>query len=203
MRCFAMLGTVAVAATLAGCVYTGEYHDAGYRSGRLSGDAYIGEIPPRPVYPQYVLTFPDETMFFYPMYQDEPRHADLRLESMRCVSDGAGHVAVIATVRNLGSSIIPAIPLLSGDMGAFRVAATATTTRGSHEQVYATQFVPLIVANSASLATASLAVPAADIVRIDVEVDPDRVVPDPLRDNNVLSWAGSMQAADPQCTVRR
>jgi hypothetical protein len=48
-----------------------------------------------------------------------------------------------------------------------------------------------------------LAVPASDIVRIDVEVDPDRVVPDPLRDNNVLTWQGTMQAADPRCSAAR
>ena len=28
-------------------------------------------------------------------------------------------------------------------------------------------------------------------MRIDVVADPDRVVPDPLRDNNVLSWRGA------------
>jgi hypothetical protein len=181
-------------------MYTGAYHDAGYSA---SGNPYLADIPPRPVYPQYVLTFPDETMFFYPMYQDEPRHADLRLDSVRCVDDGTGHVAVIAAVRNLGSNIVPAIPLLSGDIGAFRVAATVTTARGAQEQVYATDYVPLMVANGVTLVTSSLAVPAADIARIDVEVDPDRIVPDPLRDNNVLTWEGAMQAADPQCSVRR
>jgi hypothetical protein len=200
MRCIAMLGTVAVAATLAGCQFTGAYHDAGYHA---SGNPYIADIPPRPVYPQYVLTFPDDTMFFYPNYQDEPRNADLRLDSIRCVTDSTGHVVVAANVKNLGSNIIPAIPLLSGDMGAFRVAATVTTNRGAHEQVYATQYVPVTVAGAVTLVTSPLAVPASDIVRIDVEADPDRIVPDPLRDNNVLAWEGTLQAADPQCTVRR
>ena len=120
MRCTALLSSVAAAAAVAGCVYTGAYHDAGYSA---SGNPYLADIPPRPVYPQYVLTFPDETMYFYPMYQDEPRHADLKLDGVRCVSDSTGHVAVVATVRNLGSNIVPAVPLLSGDIGAFRVAA--------------------------------------------------------------------------------
>jgi hypothetical protein len=40
-------------------------------------------------------------------------------------------------------------------------------------------------------------------VRIDVVADPDRIVPDPLRDNNVLSWTGTMQPTSPQCTVMR
>src|ERR1051326_7356800 len=126
MRCTAILGTVAVVAMLAGCQITGAYHDAGYRN---STNPYIADIPPRPVYPQYVLTFPDETMYFYPMYQDEPRHADLKIEGMRCVTDSTGHVVVAANVKNLGSNIIPAIPLLSGDMGAFRVGATVTPRR--------------------------------------------------------------------------
>jgi hypothetical protein len=200
MRCIARFGMTVIAAALAGCVYTGAYHDAGYR---LSADPYTAEIPPRPVYPQYVLTFPDETMFFYPMYQDEPRHADLKLDSVRCVADGTGHVSVVANVKNLGSNLIPAIPLLSGDIGAFRVGAIATTVRGTHEQVYGTQYVPLTVASAATLVLSPLAVPPGDIVRIDVEVDPDRVVPDPLRDNNVLTWQGTMQGANPQCTAVR
>ncbi|HTS20700.1 MAG TPA: hypothetical protein VMN79_02715 [Casimicrobiaceae bacterium] len=200
MRCIATLGMVAAAAVLSGCQITGVYHDAGFHG---SVDPYIAEIPPRPVYPAYVLTYPDDTMFFYPIYVDEPRHADLKLESIRCVSDSSGHVVVAANVKNLGSNIVPAIPLLSGDMGAFRVGASVTSSTGAHEEVYATQVVPLIVAGASTLVLAPLAMPASDIVRIDVEADPDRVVPDPLRDNNVLSWEGTMQAADPQCTARR
>ncbi|HZI84639.1 MAG TPA: hypothetical protein VFF44_12050 [Casimicrobiaceae bacterium] len=200
MRCIAKLGTIAVAATLAGCQFTGAYHDAGYR---LSADPYTAEIKPRAVYPQYVLTFPDETMYFYPMYQDDPRHADLKLDSMVCVVGTDGHLVVAANVKNLGSNIVPSIPLLSGDMGAFRVTATATTASGAREQVYATQYVPLTVTGAATLVLSPLAVPPADVVRIDVEADPDRIVPDPLRDNNVLSWEGTMSAAAPQCTVRR
>jgi hypothetical protein len=200
MRCIARFGTIAVAAALAGCVYTGAYHDAGYA---LSSDPYTADIPPRPVYPPYVMTFPDDTMFFYPIYQDEPRHADLKLERMLCVSDSTGHVVVAATVKNLGSNIIPAVPQLWGDIGAFRVGATATTSSGGHEQVYATQNIPLVVTGATTLVMSPLAVPASDIVRIDVQLDPDRIVPDPLRDNNVLTWQGSMQAANPQCTVAR
>jgi hypothetical protein len=200
MRCIARLGLAVVAAALAGCVYTGAYHDAGYR---LSADPYTAEIPPRPVYPQYVLTFPDETDYFYPMYQDEPRHADLKLESMRCVTDSTGHVVVAANVKNLGSNIVPAIPQLWNDIGAFRVGATVTTASGRYEQVYAAQVIPLMVTGATTLVMSPLAVPASDIVRIDVEVDPDRVVPDPLRDNNVLTWQGTMQAADPQCSAAR
>ena len=61
MRTIVTLGMAVMAAALASCQITGAYHDAGYRS---SGDVYTADIPPRPVYPQYVLTFPDETMYF-------------------------------------------------------------------------------------------------------------------------------------------
>ena len=200
MRAIVTVSLAVVAAALAGCVYTGAYHDAGYN---VSGNPYIADIPPRPVYPQYVLTFPDETMYFYPMYQDEPRHADLKLDSMGCVAGDGGHLVIAATVRNLGSNIIPAIPLLSNDIGAFRVGATVTTASGAHESVYATQYVPLAVAGATTLVLAPVAVPTSEIVRIDVEADPDRIVPDPLRDNNLLSWQGTLQVADPQCGARR
>jgi len=200
MRAIVTLGMAVMAAALSGCQITGAYHDAGYRT---SGDIYTAEIPRRLVYPQYVLTFPDETMYFYPMYQDEPRHADLNLDSMSCVAGNDGHLIVAASVRNLGSNIVPAIPLLSGDIGAFRIGATVTTASGVRESVYATQYVPLTVAGPVTLVLSPLAVPTGDIVRIDVEADPDRIVPDPLRDNNLLSWQGTMRSADPQCTVRR
>jgi hypothetical protein len=143
-------------------------------------------------------------MFFYPTFDDNPPHADLKLNSMRCVADSDGRVVVAANVKNLGSNIVAATPLLSGDQrGAFRVGATVTTASGAREAVYATQYVPITVAGTVTLVLAPIGAPAGDIVRIDVEADPDRIVPDPLRDNNVLSWQGTMQAANPQCTVTR
>ena len=59
------------------------------------------------------------------------------------------------------------------------------------------------VGGTTILALAPTRVPAGDIVRIDVVADPDRIVPDPLRDNNILSWTGTMQSTSPQCTVTR
>ena len=197
---FATLGMVAVAATLAGCQFTGAYRDAAYRS---SASTYTDEIQPRPVYPRYVMTFPDDTMYFYPIFDDNPPHSDLKLNSISCVAGSDGHVIVAANVKNLGANIVAAIPLLSGDRGAFRVGATVTTVNGQREDVYATQYVPLTVAGTVTLVLSPIRAPAGEIVRIDVEADPDRIVPDPLRDNNVLSWQGTMQAANPECTVRR
>jgi hypothetical protein len=200
MRSIAKFGIVAVAATLVGCQFTGAYRDAAYAS---SATAYTDEIKPRPVYVPYIISFPDDTMYFYPIYQDEPRHADLKLNSMSCIAGEGGFVIVAANVKNLGSNIVAPIPLLSGDLGAFRVAATVTTISGVRETVYATDYVPLTVGGVVTLVLSPLRVPAADIVRIDVEADPDRVVPDPLRDNNTLTWQGTMAAASPQCTAMR
>jgi hypothetical protein len=200
MRSIAKFGMIAIAAALAGCQFTGAYRDAAYTS---SASTYTNEIPPRPVYPRYVMTFPDDTMYFYPIFDDNPPHADLKLSSMGCVAGSDGHVVVAANVKNLGNNIVATIPLLSGDRGAFRVGATVTTVSGAREDVYATQYVPLTVAGTVTLVLSPLRAPAGDIVRIDVEADPDRIVPDPLRDNNVLSWQGTMQAANPQCTVVR
>ncbi|HEX8009579.1 MAG TPA: hypothetical protein VF814_01355 [Casimicrobiaceae bacterium] len=200
MRSIAKLGAVAVVATLAGCQFSGTYRDAGYSS---SASVYTDEIKPRPVYPPYVMKFPDDTMYFYPIYQDEPRHADLKLSRMSCIAGESGFVVVSANVSNLGSNIVAPIPLLSGDLGAFRIGATVTTASGTHEDVYATQYVPLTVGAAVTLVLSPIRAPASDIVRIDVEADPDRVVPDPLRDNNTLTWQGTMGAARPQCTAIR
>jgi len=200
MRSIAKLGMVAVAATLVGCQFTGAYRDAQYAA---SATAYTHEIKPRPVYVPYIISFPDNTMYFYPIYDDQPPHSDLKLNSMSCIAGNDGFVVVAANVKNLGSNIVPPIPLLSGDLGAFRIGATVTTASGVREQVYATQYVPLTVGATVTLVLSPLRAPAGDIVRIDVEADPDRIVPDPLRDNNTLSWQGTMLAASPQCTVMR
>jgi hypothetical protein len=44
---------------------------------------------------------------------------------------------------------------------------------------------------------------AQDVTRIEVLVDPDQVVPDPIRVNNVLSWQGTMNPDSPNCDVVR
>ena len=199
MRSIAKIGMVAVAVTLAGCQISGAYRDASFAA---SATPYTDEIPPRPVYVPYILTFPDKTMYFYPIYDDQPRHSDLKLNSMLCVAGSDGFVVVAANVQNLGSTIIPNLPL-NGDLGAFRVAAIVTTAGGGRDEVYATQYVPLTVGGAVTLVLAPTRAPAGDIVRIDVVADPDHIVPDPLRDNNVLSWTGTMQPTNPQCTVMR
>jgi hypothetical protein len=44
---------------------------------------------------------------------------------------------------------------------------------------------------------------AKDVQRIDVLVDPDQVVPDPVRQNNALTWQGNMDGDSPSCDVAR
>jgi hypothetical protein len=200
MRLIVKFGMVAVAVTLAGCQISGAYRDKSYAA---SATPYTDEIPPRPAYFPYVMTFPDNTMYFYPIFDDQPPHSDLKLNSIRCVAGTDGWVVVAANVQNLGSSIIPTIPFFNGDLGTFRVAATVTAAGGARDEVSAVQNVPMTVGGTVTLVLAPTRVPAGDIVRIDVVADPDRIVPDPLRDNNILSWTGTMQATGPQCTVMR
>ena len=200
MRSLVKFGMVAVAVVLAGCQISGAYRDKSYAA---SASAYTDEIPPRPAYFRYVMTFPDDTMYFYPIFDDQPPHSDLKLNSILCVAGSDGFVVVAANVQNLGSSIIPNIPFFNGDLGAFRVAATVTSASGARDEVSAVQNVPMTIGGTSILVLAPTRVPAGDIVRIDVVADPDRIVPDPLRDNNILSWTGTMQATSPQCTVMR
>ena len=200
MRSIGKLGMIVIAAMLAGCQLTGAYRDAMYAK---SASAYTDEIRPRPVYFPYILQFPDNTMYFYPIYDDDPPHSDLKLNSISCYGRADGTVGVIANVQNLGSSLIPAVPYFYGDMGVFRVLANVTTASGAQEELAGVQYVLLGVGSGASVPLTSTRAKAADIVRIDVIVDPEHIVPDPLRDNNVLSWSGTMQAGSPQCTAMR
>jgi hypothetical protein len=139
-------------------------------------------------------------MFGFPMYSEDPR-ADLRLDSISCRRGADGGLVVLASVHNMGAEDIYRAPL-SGDMAAFRVAATVTTAAGAQEHVEAVRYSRLNVASAAVLSLNARVIPA-DVTQIDVVADPDRIVPDPIRDNNVLSWHGAIDGANPQCEVHR
>ncbi len=160
------------------------------------------DIPLRPVRFPTMLAFPDNTMFFYPIY-DTPARSDLVLRGFDCARRENGSLAVLARVQNMGSDVISAIPLLSGDQGAFRVAARLTTATGEYYQVDAYQVVPLTVSSTVVLALNSANARPSDVTRIDVVADPDSIVPDPIRENNRLSWQGTMDPANPRCQVDR
>jgi hypothetical protein len=158
------------------------------------------DITPRPVRFPIIATFPDETMFFYPIYDNPPR-ADLNLRGIGCTRLDNGHLVVTARVQNMGADIITTSPL-AGE-AAFRVAAIVTSADGSTESISGAQIMPLRVSSTVTLALNSPRAYAEDVTRIDVVADPDRVVPDPVRENNVLSWRGRMSSATAGCTVER
>jgi hypothetical protein len=195
MRSIARIGLIAAVVTLAGC------QSLPYGGDRFSTTVY-DEVPARPIRFPVKLSYPDNTMFGFAIYDDDPR-ADLRLESISCRRGEDGRLVVLASVRNMGADDIYGVPFFTGDMAAFRVAATVTTRAGAQERFEAVRYARLNVASKAVLALNSTLIPAADITRIDVVADPDRVVPDPIRDNNVLSWRGAIDGANPQCDVRR
>src|SRR5258706_13732111 len=118
MRSIAKFGMVVAAATLAGCQFTGSYRDAGYAA---SATAYTDEITPRPVYVPYVIGIPDNTMDFYPIYDDQPPHADLLLHSMSCVAGADGVLIVAAHVQDSGPHTTAPLPLVLGALRAFPV----------------------------------------------------------------------------------
>jgi len=190
------MGLIAAVAALAGCQslpYGGE--------GRFSTTVY-DEVPVRPIRFPTKLTYPDNTMFGFAIYDDDPR-ADLKLESISCRRGDDGRLVVLASVRNMGADDIYRVPFFTGDMAAFRVAATVTTAAGTQERFEAVRYLRLNVASNAVLTLNSTMIAAADVTRIDVVADPDRVVADPIRDNNVLSWRGAIDGASPRCDVRR
>ena len=195
MRSIARMGLLAVVAALAGC------ESLPYGGDRFSTTVY-DEVPARPIRFPTKLTYPDNTMLGFAIYDDDPR-SDLRLDSISCRRGDDGRLVVLASVRNMGADDIYRVPFYSGDMAAFRVAATVTTAAGAQERFEAVRYLRLNVASNVVLALNSTTIPAADVTRIDVVADPDRIVPDPIRDNNVLSWRGAIDGANPQCDVRR
>jgi hypothetical protein len=197
MRLIAIVGLVAAATLLAACQI--QPYEQNTRFTTWS-DA---DLPLRPIRFPTMLTFPDNTMFFFPIYDTPPR-SDLVLRGFNCAKREDGSLAVLARVQNMGSDIIAASPLLtSADFGAFRVAARLTTATGEYYSVDAYQVVPLTVSSTVVLALNSANARPSDITRIDVIADPDNIVPDPIRENNRLSWQGTMDAANPRCQTDR
>jgi hypothetical protein len=196
MRSIAHWGLVAIAALLAGCQINP------YGQGQRFTTWSDADIQPRTVRFPILVSFPDETMYFYPIYDNPPR-ADLNLRAISCTTRDDGTLVVTARVQNMGADIITNTALLTGDYASFRVSATVTSANGLREDVSTAQVVPLTVASTVSLAMNPTRFQAADVTRIDVVADPDRIVPDPIRDNNVLSWQGRMGATGAQCNVER
>jgi hypothetical protein len=196
MRKIVQLGLIAGVTLLAGCQIRS------YGENQRFSTWSDADLQPRVVRFPTMLTFPDETMYFYPIYDSLPR-ADLNLRAISCTRLDDGTLVVTVRVQNMGADIIANTALLTGDLAAFRVAATVTTANGVREDVSVAQVVPLTVASTVSLAMNPTLLQAADVTRIEVVADPDRIVPDPVRENNTLTWEGRMDATRVQCNVER
>jgi hypothetical protein len=199
MRSMLTLGLAALTALVAGCCC----QVVGYAGNPNFSDPFQNDLigPTLPNFP-VVLNFPDETMYFFPIFNDR-RSSDLALLGMQCAALDDGRLVVIARVENLGSSPITPNLFSSAELSGVRVAAFVTTASGEQERVDGTSMLPLSVAGTIDLSMFPTRAPASDVVRIDVVADPERVVPDPLRDNNVLSWQGTMRPDAAQCKVER
>jgi hypothetical protein len=152
--------------------------------------------PTSPPFP-LVFYFPDNTMYFLPIYGTGRPVSDLDLLAFRCAANPDGRLVVTALIENQGSDPIASDWFRSGDLGSVRVAATVTSANGTRERISAAMYSPLSVAKQVEMKFRPTDALASDVVRIDVVADPDRVVPDPLRDNNVLSWRGACAPVQP------
>jgi len=152
--------------------------------------------------PPYIMSYPDETMFFYPIY-DRPLRSALNLRQIACSRSADGGLVISARVQNMGADIIPPREQLYGEISSFRVVARVTWTGGVRQDVYASLPIPMGVSAVFNLNLAQTRYFAKDVTEIEVLVDPDQVVPDPVRQNNVLIWRGTMNADAPSCDVVR
>jgi hypothetical protein len=152
--------------------------------------------------PPYVLSYPDETMFFYPIY-GRPLRTDLNLRSMSCSRASDGTLVVSVRVQNMGADIIPPREQLWGEVASFRVVARVTWVGGAQQEVSSSLPIPMGVSATFGMDLARTRYFAKDVQRIDVLVDPDQIVPDPVRLNNALSWSGTMNGDSPSCDVVR
>jgi hypothetical protein len=193
MRLIAVVALIATMATITGCQIV-PYSDNRFA---LANEA---EITPHQVRFPIILTYPDMTDYFYPIY-DKPPRSDLNLRAIDCQIRSDGTLTVVSLVQNMGSDIIASMPTSYGSQ--FRVVATVSTASGGKERVEAVQLAPLTVPTSVFLASNATRALASEITAIDVVADPDRYVPDPVRDNNRLSWRGSIDPANPRCSVSR
>jgi hypothetical protein len=200
MRLLAAIGLFLAAAILAGC-QTMSYPDAKYSSPIFTDFADIASWQDRDR-PPYVFSYPDETMFFYPIYSGE-RRSDLNLRAISCSRADDGSLVVRARVSNMGATIVPTIMQFTGDLGAFRIAAIVTWAGGAQQEVDMMVPIPMSVPSTVEYSLKRTRYFATDVTRIDVVADPDRVVPDPLRLNNVLTWQGKMNGDSPNCDVVR
>jgi hypothetical protein len=203
MRLLAAMGLLSAAAMLAGCQFNPSYTSTAsvFSSSEFTDFGNVMAMQDRDR-PPYILSYPDETMFFYPIYGRALR-SDLNLRAMSCSKAGDGTLVVSVRVQNMGADIIPPREQLTGDVASFRVVALVTWAGGAQQEVSSSLPIPMGVSATFAMNLAKTRYFAKDVQRIDVLVDPDQVVPDPVRQNNTLSWQGTMNGDSPSCDVVR
>jgi len=199
MRALFVVGLVS-AAILAGCQIA-PTPETRFSSPIFTNFSDIATVQDRDR-PPYILSYPDETMFFFPIYE-RPLRSDLNLKAIACKRSTDGALIVSARIQNLGADIIPPKEQLYGEISSFRVLARVTWSTGASQDVYASLPIPMGVSAVFNLDTKQTRYFATDVTRIDVLVDPDQIVPDPVRINNALSWQGTMNPDSPNCDVVR
>ena len=193
-----MLGAVAL---LGGCVAAPAYQQNVFTSPLFTNYADVAAEENRWP-PPYVLTYPDETMFFYRIWPYHPR-ADLIVRAITCSRTADGALVVTARVQNMGSDVVPGMPNLNGDIAAFRITAVVTWADGTQQEVEGWVPFTLPVTGIIDQPLSRTRYLFNDVRRIVVLADPDRIVPDPVRLNNVLVWEGTMSGDTPSCDIVR
>jgi hypothetical protein len=200
MRLLTAMGLLTTAAMLTGCQIT-PAPESRFSSPIFNdfGNVMAWQDRDRP---PYIMSYPDETMFFYPIYGRPPR-SDLNLRAMSCSKASDGTLIVSVKVQNMGAEIIPPREQLWGDVASFRVVALVTWVGGTQQEVSSSLPIPMGVSATFAMNLARTRYFAKDVQQIDVLVDPDQVVPDPVRQNNALTWKGTMNGDSPSCDVVR
>ena len=198
MRSIMALGLAAVAALLAGCQVVG------YAGNQSFDDPFVNDTigPTAENFPT-VLYFPDNTMYFFTIYGNGRPVSDIDLLAFRCAATKDGYLAVTALVENLGSDPVNSNWFRSGDLGSLRMAALVTSANGTRERISSASYTPTTVGRPIEMTFSTTQAKVGEIVRIDMVADPDHVIPDPLRDNNVLSWQGTMRPEAADCATFR
>jgi hypothetical protein len=192
---------VVAAALVAGCQIDPSYRETKFSSPIFTTDWDVLAQRDRDR-PPYIMSYPDDTMFFYPIH-DRPLYSDLNLRAIRCSKASDNTLVVSARFTNMGADIIPPREQLYGDFSSFRVLAHVTWSGGGTEDVYGSLRIPMGVSATFNLDLNRTHYFFNDVQAIDVVLDPDQVVPDPVRTNNVLSWRGTMNPDSPSCDVVR
>jgi len=201
MRTLVMAALAGAVALSAGCTITPAYQQNVFTSPIFTNFSDVASAENRWP-PPYVLSYPDDTMLFYRIWEYHPR-ADLNLRAISCSRTSDGALLVTARVQNMGADIVPSVPNLNGDMASFRISAIVTWVDGTQQEVEAWVPIPMALTGTVDQRLSRTKYLFNDVRRIVVVADPDRMVPDPVRLNNVLVWQGTMSGDNPNCDVVR